>query len=143
MTQPSKEISMTIAARLENVSLAGLAVRGICSDTDLSKTKIFEVESSVVEAVNNVILHAYRQRPDVQVEIFVAVLPEQIVIEIRDQGVGMEAFKPGLLDYNIQDLDNLPEGGMGLAIIEQNMDEVLYRKNNGVNVLTMKKHLTA
>lgn len=141
--EDSKEIQMRIPTHLENVFLVGLAVRGLCSATALTEIEIYEVEAAVVEAVNNVVKHAYQCRPDRDVDVRVALSPEQIMIQVSDQGDSMKTMKACELNYDIHDRKRLPEGGMGLPIIQHNMDEVVYDTLSGTNVLTMKKYIKA
>ncbi|MCZ7603337.1 MAG: hypothetical protein M5R37_10725 [Melioribacteraceae bacterium] len=43
------------------------------------------------------------------------------------------------MEYDPEDIENLPEGGMGLYIIDQLMDEISYKVLDGVNIFSMKK----
>lgn len=138
-TEGPREIRMQIAARLDHVILVGLALRGICSATTLSEIETYEIEAAVVEAVNNAVKHAYQCRPDRELDIRVALSHEEITIQVRDTGESMKKWKGCGLDFDVHDRGNLPEGGMGLAIIERTMDDVAYEVLEGVNVLTMKK----
>jgi serine/threonine-protein kinase RsbW len=135
----SKEIRIQIPARLDHVILVGLALRGICSATTLSDIETYEIEAAVTEAVNNAVKHAYQCIPDRELEIRVALSREAITIQVRDRGKSMKKLKAFELDFDVHDRLNLPEGGMGLTIIQSSMDEVDYETLEGVNVLTMKK----
>jgi serine/threonine-protein kinase RsbW len=135
----SKEIRIQIPARLDHVILVGLALRGICSATTLSDIETYEIEAAVAEAVNNAVKHAYQCIPDRELEIRVALSREAITIQVRDRGKSMKKLKACELDFDVHDRLNLPEGGMGLTIIQSSMDEVDYETLEGVNVLTMKK----
>ena len=139
----SKEIRIQIPARLDHVILVGLALRGICSATTLSDIETYEIEAAVAEAVNNTVKHAYQCMPDRELEIRVALSREAITIQVRDRGKSMKKLKACELDFDVHDRRNLPEGGMGLTIIQSSMDEVDYETLEGVNVLTMKKLIRA
>jgi anti-sigma regulatory factor (Ser/Thr protein kinase) len=43
--------------------------------------------------------------------------------------------------YDPNDRRGLPEGGMGLFLINKIMDEVLYKTKDGTNILTMIRHI--
>jgi serine/threonine-protein kinase RsbW len=45
-------------------------------------------------------------------------------------------------DFDETDLADIPEGGMGLALIRMNMDEVEYRSNESENRLRMVKRIS-
>jgi anti-sigma regulatory factor (Ser/Thr protein kinase) len=45
------------------------------------------------------------------------------------------------LKFDSSDIENLPESGRGLAIIQSYMDEVHYKVKDNGNYLTMKKKI--
>jgi serine/threonine-protein kinase RsbW len=71
---------------------------------------------------------------------------EQVVIEIVDHASPMQA---GLLSdasaerfaFDETNLADIPESGMGLALIRMNMDEVQYSSTEGENRLRMIKRI--
>jgi serine/threonine-protein kinase RsbW len=140
-------ISLMIDSDLDKVAHIASAVRGVCSSL-LSTDAADAVELSVVEAINNVIKHGYHGRPGRDVQVLVSLQADQVVIEIVDHASPME---PGLLDqvpddpfaFDESNLDEVPEGGMGLALIRLNMDEVDYRSGGGENRLRMVKRIEA
>ncbi len=62
------EIALTIDSRLEQVAFVGLASRAWGQYIGLSQPLGQQVETCLVEAVNNAILHAYRNQPGGRVE---------------------------------------------------------------------------
>jgi anti-sigma regulatory factor (Ser/Thr protein kinase) len=51
-------------------------------------------------------------------------------------GAGLSRF-----DFDPDDLDAIPSGGMGLSLITAVMDDVAYRSDGGQNVLTLRRGL--
>jgi serine/threonine-protein kinase RsbW len=136
-------IQLTIDSRLDNTALAGLAVRGIAQGFGLDEAEAYLLELAVVEAVSNVIRHAYGGRSGNPVDISVTVTPQGMIMDIRDRGVALD---PGVLDrakefQEPEGISDLPEGGMGLSIIKQVMDKVTYASRDGINTLSMAKAL--
>lgn len=136
-------IHMTVDSRLGDAALAGLAVRGIAQGFGLDETEAYLLELAVVEAVSNVIRHAYGGRPGHPVELSVTASEQGMAVEIRDRGVPMDT---AILDragefVEPENVSDLPEGGLGLSIIKQVMDEVSYTSKDGVNTLRMAKAL--
>jgi serine/threonine-protein kinase RsbW len=137
----SAKIRLLMESRLDNVYLASLAVRGICSQANLTETECYQVEVAVVEGVNNAIKHAYRGKPGHEVEVVITLSPDQISFQVSDQGNFMKL--PGFsgADFDPGDIQNLPEAGMGLQIMRSVMDEVRYETAGGRNVLTLSRNL--
>ena len=142
----SAALSLQIDSDLENVELVAKAVRALCSDK-LDETMLNDVELSVVEAINNVIKHGYHGKRGSSVEIKVSLKTDRVVIEILDQAPprpeNVAAARPGSsFDFDPTLIKDLPEGGMGLALIQMTMDEVSYSSEAGVNRLRLTKLFT-
>jgi serine/threonine-protein kinase RsbW len=135
-----KKITFLIDSKLDNVSLVGVAIRGICDYLSLSEIDIYYLELCVVEAVNNAIKHAYNSAPGHTVEINIIYSNNEVTFEISDTGKKMAVHRPRCFDFDVEDLLVIPEHGMGLYIIDSVMDEVTYRSDGGKNTLTMRKY---
>lgn len=93
------------------------------------------VVSAFGEAFNNLALHGFVDRPPTDVRIEIEVGDDWLTIRITDRGASF--------DFDAvpsPDLEALPEGGLGVYIIKQFMDQVEYQPGPE-NVLTMTKRL--
>ena len=99
------------------------------------------VEICLTEALNNVIKHAYHGVTRYGIDINIRKNEKCLEIEIIDTGDPRTKFEVPKLEYDPSDIENLPESGMGLYIIDQLMDEVNYITLNGKNFFTLKKWL--
>jgi serine/threonine-protein kinase RsbW len=138
-------IRLTIDSDLDKVVLLARAVRALCTGV-LDSEEADAVELALVEAVNNVIRHGYAGRPGEDVEVSVALQPDQVVVEVVDHaspmdGALIEEASASRFDFDPADLDAVPESGMGLALIQMSMDEVEYRAEGGANRLRMVKRV--
>ncbi|NLT22088.1 MAG: ATP-binding protein [Syntrophorhabdus sp.] len=138
---PSKKITFLVDSKLKNVSLAGVAIRGICSYLSLSDVDAYYLELCVVEAVNNAIKHAYDNEEGHVVEVDITYSSEEIILDITDRGRPMSLYQPVLPEYDPGDLKALPEHGLGLYIINTVMDRVTYTSEGDRNTLRMMKKL--
>ncbi len=135
----SRTVKLTIDSRLECVELVGVAVSSICYLVPLSEIDAYQAELCVVEAVTNAIKHAYQNDPDNEVVVRITLAPPRIIFEVSDQGLPITEFGIPNFDFDPADIEYLPEGGMGLYIIDSVMDDVCYFSKNGVNTLRMIK----
>jgi len=92
---------------------------------------IAEVELALVEALTNSILHGPRESAN-PIGVFVDVSDKQVAVEIADDSPPMPTLFDGAgeqkLDFDLSDLDNIPESGRGLSLIVLSMDEVSFRQ---------------
>ncbi|MEI7636848.1 MAG: ATP-binding protein [Syntrophus sp. (in: bacteria)] len=135
-------IRISIDSRLDQVHMVGYAVHGICSQLGLGDIIVYQIELAVVEAVNNAIKHAYGSVAGHSVEVVVSVNEKRIQFEICDEGKTLHFLKKKTgLDFDPHNKTSLPEGGMGLHIMEQVMDNVNYFVRDGRNCLILCKSL--
>ena len=138
-------ISLSIDSDLDKVSLLARAVRALCQDL-LEPEEQDAVELSLVEAINNVIKHGYQGKRGKDVQVSVGLHSDQVVIDIIDHAPPMA---PGVLEsasadpfaFDETDLAEIPESGMGLALIRMNMDEVQYLTSESENRLRLVKRI--
>jgi serine/threonine-protein kinase RsbW len=138
-TRAIGRIRLTVDSRLEEIFLVGLAVRGICAHVPLGETEASKMEVCVVEIVNNAIKHSYHLQPGHDVDITISLFPERIEFSIVNTGEPMKAREAGRMDYDPKNVQELPEGGMGLYIVKSIMDEMTYQCVDGVNTFRMLK----
>ncbi len=143
-------VRITIPAQLtfKEIALNAAVVDMTSRAPNASSEARDEVLSALSEALNNVVLHAYRGVTDGTVELEFVTTPWGIEIRISDQG---KSFDPSLVaefqsfDFSEDDPDSvaaLPEGGMGLFIMRSFMDELTYASGNEgrPNVMVLRKH---
>jgi serine/threonine-protein kinase RsbW len=140
------QLRLTIDSDLANVRLVALAVNKICEHIGMSETQASQVELCTAEAVTNAIRHAYSNRIGHEVAVTVKIGENRLDIDVSSGGVSMSKENVHRLvngsevfEFNDADIDSLPEGGMGLQIIRQVMDDVSYTTDHQVNHLLMTK----
>ncbi len=157
------EVALQIPSDAEFVRVVRLAVMGVASRMPFSYDDIEDIKLAVSEACNNAILHA-RVPPDqarlalgatseglqqtmIKPPIVVRLLPysDRLEISVEDGG---RISSPGLLAPRVRkpvispDEVELPEGGMGLFLIQSLMDEVQHHSGENSNtVIHMTKYL--
>ncbi|GKT10914.1 ATP-binding protein [Desulforhabdus sp. TSK] len=134
-------IKLTIESKLENVPLVGGAVRGIAGALSMDEISGYHMELCVVEAVTNATKHAYSLEAGHSVEINILRFPDRITFQVCDRGKSLDPAKVRPLEFDPDQLETVPERGMGLFIMHSLMDEVRYETDGGLNMLTMSKHL--
>jgi anti-sigma regulatory factor (Ser/Thr protein kinase) len=84
------------------------------------------VVSAFMEIFNNVAIHAYRRKDGGLIEISITPSEDELVIEVRDNGVPFDIDGVAPLPEEFLDEASLPEGGMGIHIAKTMLDEVVY-----------------
>jgi serine/threonine-protein kinase RsbW len=134
-------ISVTLVNQLSEVARLSRLVEAFGEAEGLGPEAVFSMNLALDEVVTNVIRYAHdddgRQHP-----IVVRLALEQGVLtaQVEDDG---RAFNP--LEAPPPDtaasIDERPIGGLGIHLVRAVMNSVEYRREDGRNVLTMKKKL--
>lgn len=131
----------SIPSTYNEVNNVNLLIREYLRIENIEEHLRIAVEMCLMEALNNVIKHAYNGEQNHQIDVNVCIDSKLMEIQIIDEGVPRESLVIKDLDFDPNDIDNLPEGGMGLFIIKQLMDELDYYTINGKNYFTLRKFL--
>ncbi|MBA4417382.1 MAG: ATP-binding protein [Syntrophus sp. (in: bacteria)] len=135
-------ITFVIDSRLENVSFIGVAARGICNYLSLNEMDTYYVELCLAEAVTNAIQHAYQLKPGYSVEVNLLFAGNSVTLRICDSGEPTDLKGEACaFAFDPERPQNVPERGMGLFLIHKLMDEVLYERIDGKNILSFKRYL--
>jgi serine/threonine-protein kinase RsbW len=141
-------LKLSIDSDLGNVSLVAAAVRSVCICLGLDRVAANQVELCTVEAVTNVIQHAYHGQPGHVVSVIVTIEIDQLRLEVVDSGTPMPVeYRERLLHgsdvFQIYDTEraSLAESGRGLQIMHDLMDAVAYTLEGGFNRLQLTKHI--
>lgn len=131
----------SIESKYENVVLVSDDIHKFCAENGVSEDDCTQLEICLMEALNNVIRHAYKETAGKLIEIDVLVADEKIIVTIFDTGLSRTSTEKATLEFDPDDIEHLPEGGMGLFIIESIMDSTEYLSEDGTNKYTMVKEI--
>ena len=134
--------SFTINSEYKNVSSVCFITKTFCEEFCIASEKIREIELSIAEALNNIIKHSYKGNEDNKIDIFMSVEDGKFTIKLTDFGESKKNVGKPVLEFDPADIDSLPEGGMGLFIIEQLMDENFYTVEGNKNIFTLVKSVS-
>lgn len=115
-------VRLEIPPKPQFVSLCRLALTAICREHSFADDEIADLKLAITEACSNSIKHAYHDgggsnghgSPD-KVYVTYQVKSDRLVVEVRDHGKGF--------DWQGPNEHELPEGGLGISIIQAVCDE--------------------
>jgi serine/threonine-protein kinase RsbW len=144
-------IHLAISSELCQVKFLGAAVRAVLGELSYPEERASVIELCLVEAVNNVIEHAYRDEPGRPVGVRITANASHIEVVVSDIGGTMPAGELDRARHRMAaaedpatlELSEVAEGGYGLGLILQLMDHVAYHHDAtlGRNFLTMSLQL--
>ena len=129
---------LNIAAELDNLIEVRRFVEQEALVKGASEQTITDMVMAVDEAVTNIIIHGYRGQPG-SIEVLVAYDQETLIVAVRDRS---PAFDPNSVpppDLTLP-LEQRPIGGLGIYIMRQLTDALVYRPEvDGRNELMLIK----
>ncbi len=133
-------LKMVMSASMEDVRLCALAIKGVCEGLGVEEETLRAVEIAVFEGLSNIVRHAYCFNSSRKIEAELEVADEFCQVTLIDEG---EEFDPRQVPppaFDHTDSGSLPEGGMGVHIMREAMDEIEYRREGGKNYLKLRKY---
>lgn len=133
-------IEMRFPAKAEYVGVIRLSISGIASRMGFSYDDIEDLKIAMSEAVSNVVTHAYNDEGEVTIGF--GVYEDRLEVMVADRGGSFDLQKIktdiGPYDKEVEEIENLREGGFGLFLIKALMDKVEINNKYGVIVLMTK-----
>lgn len=96
-----------------------------------------------MEALTNIVKYSYKMDERGTIVVRLTLQENSLAISIQDSGVGMSearfARSGASVEFDPAVTSELPECGMGIAIIKGVMDRVSYRQTEQFNILYLEK----
>jgi serine/threonine-protein kinase RsbW len=131
------EGELKVEGTMENLPAVLEFIAGSLRKHHVDDVKAFEIRLAVDEIATNVITHAYKSMKG-NIRVACRRDNDDIVITIKDEGAPFDPTKVPLPDLT-PDLDRRKVGGLGIYFAKKVMDTVVYRHEEGSNVLMMTK----
>lgn len=129
-----------ITSEYHNITVVNKKIKAFCFKELVPQNVIDAVEICLTEALNNVIKHSYEGKPGNKIDLIVGISNSKIDIDILETGLPRTNFDKPKLEFDPDDVNSAPEGGMGLFIIDSLMNQTSYSSKNGLNVTSFSKN---
>lgn len=122
----------------ENEAFARNVVASFILPLNPSLNEMEDIKTAVNEAITNVIVHAYPEKPG-YVTMKISISGNIVEINITDNGVGIQDIDRALTPFYTSK-PNEERSGMGFTVMESFMDKLEVKNNkDGVSVLMLKE----
>ncbi len=112
------------------------AITGLFPDEDVAS-----IELALVEAANNIVEHAYSFDEGQPLQLSIYHRGDHVELLFFDQGPAFDYTRIAKPDFNWNKLDDIPEGGWGIFLIDSIMDSVERDRQGNINILKMTRKL--
>jgi len=130
MIEIKNEMKLEFMSKSQNEAFARVTVAAFAAQNDPTLDEIADIKTAVSEAVTNAIIHAYDNNFGI-VEIIARLYDTKIIIEVIDQGKGIDDIEKARQPL-FTSRPELERSGMGFTIMETFMDEVEVESTPGM-----------
>lgn len=124
-----------IESRLTNLAVVEKAIDTFTKDTSISRDSYGKILVSVMEAVNNAIIHGNKSDQTKFVEIELKMTNGSLTVVVQDEGAG---FKHIDVPDPTQPENILKTSGRGVFLMKKLADEIEFNKKGNCVIMTFK-----
>lgn len=139
-TETIKLISLTITNNISEIARLLETVYQFGRNNKLSDDIIYEVKLTLEELVTNIINYGHDDGIKHYINIEIALSGNLLTLKTQDEG---KPFNP--IEHESKNMEKPFEereiGGMGIYIVRNLMDEIVYKRKDSANILMLKKFL--
>lgn len=132
------EIMVQFTSLAENVALSRVLTSSVVTHWDITISQLEDLKVAVSEAVSNAIIHGYENQKDGMVSMRFLCYETYLLIEIKDEGIGIENIQQAMEANFSSDKQRM---GLGFSFMKMFTDEleVTSEVGKGTTVLLGKK----
>ena len=115
-------------------------MEGVCDELALDMHVAMKLQVAMEEMVTNVIFYAYPEGTSADITLTAESDGQEVTFVLSDSGKPFDPTTKEDADLDVNPMDR-EQGGMGILIVKNIMNEVSYQRLGETNQLTMKKKL--
>lgn len=133
--------TITLAATVENIAKVTAFLEQELEARDCPVKAAMQISVAADEIVTNIAMYAYTPGSgDVTVTFAFDAETRTAEITFMDSGTPFDPLKKADPDVTLS-AEEREIGGLGIFLVKKTMDEVLYRREDGRNILTIRKKI--
>lgn len=102
--------------------------------------KLHEIQVAFEEHLTNIVRYGYDDDREHQIGIRFKFTPAALLIQVEDDGRPFNPLAHPTPNLSLP-LDQRPIGGLGIHMMRKSLDDLDYRRENGRNILVMRKRV--
>ena len=139
---PTEDTTLTLTNDIQELERLEPFLNDFFKRKNLDPTLLPSINLALEEALANVIMYAYPENAQGEVTLTAKVADNTIRMEISDMGIPFNPLQHQEANLDVS-LEERQIGGLGIHLIKEIMDEVEYARENGRNVLRMRKTVSS
>jgi serine/threonine-protein kinase RsbW len=134
------KIVLELKNQLSELTRVSQAVAEFQRRHQLPSKVAFDLQVALEEIVTNVIAYGFEDNNEHHIRLSLSLEPSELKAEVEDDGKPFNPLEAPSPDPE-QPLAERAVGGLGIHLVRQLMDDIIYQRRGGRNVLVMKKQV--
>lgn len=131
---------ITVSATLDNIQSVTDFVEEHLLEAGFPMKTVFQINIAVDELFSNIARYAYGEdEGEATVRLQISEDNSTAVLTFIDSGTPYNPLKKEDPDVTL-DAEDRDEGGLGIYMVKNSMDDIFYEYRDGYNTLTVTKH---
>lgn len=137
---PSKNVSIKLKNRISELERLDQKLQAFGASIGLSKKCVFQINLAVDELFTNIVKYGFADNSLHYIAVTLSHRDGKISIRVEDNGI---PFDPAAKQTSeLKDpLEHCKIGGLGLHLVKKIMDDIVYERRGGKNVITLIKNI--
>jgi len=131
---------LTFKNEEQELSRVAEFMENVCDELQLDMHVAMKLQVAIEEMVTNVIFYAYPEGTSANITLTVESDEKELTFVLSDTGKPFDPTAKKDADIDVNPMDR-EQGGMGILIVKNIMNDVSYQRLGDTNQLTMKKKL--
>ena len=134
-------VSISVPAKVESIDKVTEFVDEQLVAAECSMKASVQINVAIDEIFANIAFYAYPEgEGDVVVQIDIENDPRMAVLTFVDSGIPYNPLEKQDPDVTLS-LEERQIGGLGIFIVKKSMDDMIYERKDGQNILTLRKKI--
>jgi serine/threonine-protein kinase RsbW len=137
---PEGRISLELKNQLSELERLSQSLAEFWRCHHLPSKVLFEMHLALEEIVTNVISHGFEDKKEHRIRVGLSLERGELRAEVEDDGIAFNPLEAPSPDTE-RPLTERAVGGLGIHLVRNLMDEIVYQRQEGRNVLVLKKRV--
>ncbi len=129
-----------IENQMEEIPALAEKIDELAEKWELSQLLAMNINLVIEEALSNIIFYAFNDKAKHEIKISLSINNKKLAIKITDDGIPFDPLSLNQPDITLP-AEERPIGGLGIFLISQIMDEMIYSRQKNQNLLTLNKNI--
>ena len=136
----SANLTLNMEAQLDEIERIRVAVSILSKAEQWPPELLYQIELVLEEIGTNIIKYGQDGEKETEIQITLTSDSKSLTMEIFDTGKAFDPFADAPPPDLESDVPDRPIGGLGVYLVRKLMDEATYRREDGMNKVTLVKH---